>query len=200
MFRQVTRFFTQASHNTIDASNSVALLREGHRYSAKELFIRAGIITCSVVAGYLAYTLNDEEKTHCSNTTLSITSTALGFFIAHTAILWPKISKRRELSAAAQTKVAEINQLLTGGPQDTVSVIKPQVLATVNCIQQLSLADDKLDRATQTLGMRKRLLTALVEQLQHFNLDFWQRPVQEIISSLKNDSQLITSNINYRNI
>ena len=169
MYGFFTNKLTALSNNYIDWSRAAELIASGnHRYTHEQILIRSAIVATTAVSGFLGAYYNDSKKTQCSDLTIAIATSTLGFLLSHAYVAVPLINKRRKISQECDELIDEIKEKAKG-----ITTISHDALnQLLDKIVTLSLADEKAARASQTWGYRKRLLTNLNKGLaiQHSDL------------------------------
>lgn len=169
MFRlRLFKNLTDLSDNTIDWTRTGELLfSHKHRYSKRELLIRGSIIFTTATFAFLGYSLNNQDKTHCSNIAMSLMSGFLGFVIAHGVAIIPIVTKRRNIRIECETLKDKIIE-------QSIALSLPQndIDALLNKIFEFTLEDDNRANASQTWGHRLTLLKNFDKCLRENNIFF----------------------------
>jgi len=194
MFSLFRSKLTEASNYLIDWSRSSELLfSKSHHYNRNELMVRSGIIASAAGIGFLGAYLNNKEKTHCSNLTMGILSSLIAFSISHTVIVFPLINKRYKLNKDCSDLVLQIQgKVAELSAQNDMEVISYLINTSIDKVFKLSLSDEHHDRATETWGLRKNLLTAIKDSLnQDYNAiqKFWYEEKNNMLEKLNSPQE-----------
>lgn len=176
MFGFFAKALTEKSNHYIDWSRIGELIQSGnHRYSKDELLARGSIIICTAVSTYLGSSLNNSEKTKCSNVQMAIAFGLLGFILSHAIVIYPLYRKRVELSHECKLLASEIHNKLEQNVVHMSEACKTKIKEKIHEILTLSLSTDNHGNASQTWGRRKRLLSEINEKLtpEKFNEEEW---------------------------
>lgn len=168
MFRFFSHKLTESMNYYVDWSRvSELLTSNSHRYSYHELFVRGSIFSFTVLSGFLGNYFNDEKKTHSSNLTMSIMAGFSGFFISHLVAILPLILKRRKMGRECATLITDILLEIENKQQNYKDFAETAIFInkTIELLMQASLSDEKRDRASQTWGWRKDILSKIKENL-----------------------------------
>jgi hypothetical protein len=114
MFSFFANKLTHLSGNYVDFSRMSILLRSGHRYNQEEILARGAVIAMTAASGFLFAYLNDENVTHCSDTTLAITGSVLGLIGAHRIFgnsIFKRIKMGKECEALCESITAEAKEI-----------------------------------------------------------------------------------------
>lgn len=187
MFGYFSKQLTKASSHYIDWSRIGELAASNsHQYSRDELLTRAGMITATGVLGYLAAAFNDEEKTGCTNMTMSLIGAGLGFVASHAVVIYPLVKKRLEMSESCKVLSREILSKFKDSDQYTEEN-EEKLSGLIQEILSQSCADEAHSRASQTWGYRRRLMNNLNELLNGSQLgdDFFGRSSEAMLTQVK---------------
>jgi len=163
MFSFFANKLTAASNNYIDWSRTAELLfSKHHRYSMEEIAIRGAMVCTTAVFAFLGNQYNDEEKTGCSNTTLTLAAGTLGLAVSHVFIVGPLAYKRYKINVECKKLINEIHlkaKELSDFSMPSLEIVLHRILAS-------SLADENRSNATLTWSRRKTLLTNLKKAIE----------------------------------
>ncbi len=178
MFRLFTKKLTEYSNHYIDWSRAAELVLSGdHHYSKDEIIVRGKIIVLTAVSAYVGASLNESNKTHCSNVSMAMISAVLGFIFWHAIIaVYPLYYKRRELKKDCDRLIQEINKKLDDNLMHISQASKDNIKQIIlKEIMKLSLSDQNHGNASKTWGRRQSLLFELNDRLspEYFNEAEW---------------------------
>lgn len=161
---------TQLTNNRIDFYNigGLALQRTKdslwglwENYSWRELMVRGGILSTTIVMGLLtASTCKDDQ---CSSSMRGLVGGAVGFFVSHTVAIIPTIQRRNKIIKDTENYKAHINQALkelllthsnTSHYQD-MSTLSSQIDSVCEKIMNLELPVQKRGDAATNLTQKK---------------------------------------------
>lgn len=185
MFGLFSKKATEYSNHYIDWSRIGELFQSrNHRYSNGEILLRGCMIALTAVSAYLGAYMNNEEKTHCSTTMVSIAAGALGFSVIHAAVILPLIKKRYEMNKECEKLVNEIEFKIA--KSDVLTLKYDAIHSVIQSVLELSLTDQAHGRASQTWGRRKNLLSKISAALDdhQMNAEFWKDDANAIIHKL----------------
>ena len=174
---------TNATGNRLDFFNIGGLAKQRTRetiwglwnhYSWRELFIRGGIITSTILLGVLAAdTCNDE---FCSSLTRGLVGAGVGFFVSHAVAVIPTIKRRNEIKNTSLNLYNSIQDRLTVlqnsyNPDTDLEASSLQIVKTINFVSSqclnLVLPVTKRGDAVNNLITIKKLLSAIDEKTEH---------------------------------
>lgn len=120
---------TEATGNLVDFYNigGLAIQRTKNslwglwtHYSQRELFIRGGIVTTTIMLGVVsANTCTDEN---CSSATRGLIGAGIGFFAAHTLAVVPTMRRRYQLKADAVELQKQTKEKLSEFAKDSLQM------------------------------------------------------------------------------
>lgn len=146
-----------------------------NHYSWRELLVRGGIISTTIIMGYLAAnSCNDDQ---CSSYVRGIVGGTVGFFVSHAAAVIPTIQRRNNLIRDTQhykTQIEEsLNQLspnlLQHAQIEQLQQIRTQLQEMVNYINNLQLPVAKKGDAIKNLITQKTMMKNLLNYVQYLN-------------------------------
>lgn len=143
-------FIKGATNHLVDGDRIGNLFFNGHRYTAREVLMRAFVITTTAATGFLAWNQSGGDVLSSAG------GASLGFFISHAIVIAPFVYKRLQMRWACDALKAEITSLLSE---------KSEVLSSVRLVIDKVLNYSESKSASGTWGRRERLLTNLKEWL-----------------------------------
>jgi hypothetical protein len=172
MFSFFANKLTEYTNHYIDWSRSAELLQSGRPGYNKEELLRQGILVLSTaMSAFLGAYFNDEEKTQCSNLTLSIAAGVLGCVVSHLIVIAPLIKKRYAMSKDCDQLAKTIELQLKNNQPAMSQQDRDTIHSMIKWISEKSLSDNQHARASQTWGTRRSLLSNLSKHLAESNVD-----------------------------
>lgn len=202
---------TALSNHFLDWSRVGSLIASGtHRYSWHELVQRGFIITSMGVGAYSGYQYSDEESLGLTSGLYSMAGCFVAFAVSHCIVLAPLVYKRKLMQQQCQESEKTVLSLLNtlnevaldkDLDKEQVASLMKQVTSVVGDTLSLNLSDDAQARASQTWGMRARLMgyivTKLAADVEYLKdsaepnlllndmLAFWSKPQSDLHEALK---------------
>ena len=188
MFGFFSKKLTEYSKHYLDWSRIGELLKSGkHRYNKDELLIRGAIVATSAAAGFLAVSFNDVEKTKCSDLTVGLAAILLSFTLSHAIVIYPLVKKRYKMQQDCANLIDEIRSKTSNRVPPITENENKVLQSLIEKISNLSLSDEQQARASQTWGMRKRLLGMINETVNENN---FLQPILSLINEAPNTATL----------
>lgn len=161
---------TQLTNNRIDFYNigGLALQRTKdslwglwENYSWRELMVRGGILSTTIVMGLLAASTCKDDQ--CSSSMRGLVGGAVGFFVSHTAAIVPTIQRRNKIIKDTENYKKNISQALkellltdSNAPHyQSMSTLSSRILSVCEDIMKLELPVQKRGDAATNLTQKK---------------------------------------------
>ena len=177
------------------------LLLTGKRFNFKDIAIGTSMTVFTTTCGFFGAYFNDPKNTNYSDLSAALLLASIGLLLAHAPIIYPAIKKRHHLHQECDALVKEITSKIIHNSDWIQEKYTFHMKNILNDILNIAITEDKNTSASAVLGKRKRLLSAMNNQItslitSHKNGDnesekenrkFWLRDRDKVIEDLNSN-------------